>query len=272
MKVAYLVNDTSKYHGGSFAVCSVLKEILKKYKIQIETDRTETEYDSISKCDVVIVNGEGTIHDNKPRSIRLLKILKLGQELGKATVLCNTSWFNMTNEYDSVLKRLNNFTVREMLSKEELNKKHNIDPSISLDLSYWYKIPKLNNIKTIPISMTDVVSDISGFAKPKADFPYIDMRRSTWEQNLETISKSKLLLAGRYHSVYAACKTRTPFIPIRGNTNKIDGLIKWSGIPIKVAATFNEALSLINKVDQSMYDDFFDWMASQPKWKLSFKK
>ncbi len=107
-KKIYFLNDTSMYHGGSWAVMDYLTNILQVqgYDIVFEKNKYDIEIEILLECDIVILNGEGTLHDSKPRAIHLLKVLDYAQKNGKETILCNTSWFNMSNEFDHILSKL----------------------------------------------------------------------------------------------------------------------------------------------------------------------
>lgn len=272
--IVYFINDTSKYHGGSFAVCTTIKKLLREGDHKIIIAEKDVDLSKVENCDIVLVNGEGTIHNNRSRAIKLLEVLKYSQNLKKKTILCNASWFNMSNDYDDVLHNLDSITVREILSAEELKKKHNVNADLSIDLSYWYdtKYDKKERTKSILVTDFYIKNEFKQLKNLK-QYDLLNMRKITWEQTLSEVSSAKMLVTGRYHGVYAACKTRTPFIAFPGNTPKIEGLIKWSGVPIpmiKDLHQFNNLYYQTSIIDMSVYDKFFNWIEAQPKWKLPF--
>lgn len=273
----YFGNDTSSYHGGSWAVCEVIRALAREkgHVLMAEENPRVLEKERIACCDGILINGEGTIHHDKPRARHLLAILEFGQSLGKQTILCNTSWSEMSHDFDDVLKRLDNFTVREGRSADELRRKHGIDPDVCLDLSLYHPARGEAGERNIGLLATDFYSsEFNSFVKPTggalADLPWLDMRNSDWQATLNQVARCRVLLSGRYHGIYAAARTRTPFVPFPGNTHKVEGVIELSGFPIPIARHPGELIRLGKEAQRykSMFNEFFDWMEGQRRWDL----
>lgn len=274
----YFCNDTSEYHAGSKAVCDYIKQTLvkKNHEIVYE-DFGLKEVELINSCDVVLVNGEGTMHHNSKRAQKLLSALALGQKFGKATHLINTVWQSMGTEHKRVIRKLDSFIVREVLSQNESENTMSITPQVSLDFSYWTKIPqeeskcKVNETKGVIV--TDFYSKEFGcFAKPTggwlSKFPYIDIKKSNWDEMHKYLKSQSLLISGRHHAIYACCVSKTPFLPFSGNTHKVEGLIKSAGVCIPVAKTIKELKENFKDLEEIKKEcvKLFDWMEKQPKW------
>ncbi|HFU76359.1 MAG TPA: polysaccharide pyruvyl transferase family protein [Arcobacter sp.] len=280
-KTIYILNDTSDYHGGSWAVMQYLTDLFstKLYEILKEEKKSEIEIEKIQQADIILLNGEGTLHSSKPRAIHLLKALEYAQKLGKPTILCNTSWFNMTNEFDHVLKNLTQLVVREKLSFDELETKHNITPEIALDLSFHYPFHLISNERSIRFLATDFYSkEFNCFVFPNGGtlekIPSFNMRSASWKETLDKFSSSRVIITGRFHGFIACLKTQTRFIAYPGNTPKIDGVLEWFGNDTALVKDYKYLLTNTKKSHQNLnyYNDLFDWTNNMIPWKPYFLK
>lgn len=274
MKI-YFANDTSAYHSGSWAACHYIGSELRRagHTIEIESDRTKIENDQIADADAVIVNGEGTIHHDRRRPIHLLTLLRLAQSLGKYTAIYNASWAAMTNDFDDVLRGLDEFVVREIASHRELVTKHGITPTLRLDAAFWCEVSVPERPRTLDAVVTDFFSnEFQTFVRVGegrlAERRFLDMRAQSWQETIDIAASARVIMTGRYHGIYAACKARTPFVAYPGNTHKMQGLLEWSGCPIAVAASPGDILQLSRAASRTpaVFDRFFDWMEQQPVW------
>lgn len=277
MKVLF-VNDTSAFHCGSWAACEVIKQALatRGHSIIPEADIRVVDATGLEACDAVLVNGEGTLHDNSQRSIRILQMLEQAQRMGKPTALCNASWFGMTDAYDHVLLKLDALSVRESLSLDIL-RRSGIHADIALDASYWHPARPAGAWPRARVRSTDLYwPAVRGFVLPTggqlSKFEALHMDRLDWPGMLDAVAASETLLTGRHHGVYAACRTRTPFVALSGNTPKIEGLVAWSGLDLPVTDNPAELASLLARVGRyrGAFDRLFDWMDRQPPWKAPF--
>lgn len=279
MRVLF-VNDTSDFHCGSRAVCEVILRglLARGHEVLGERSRQEVDLAGVDACDAVLVNGEGTLHGNSPRAGRIMKLLETAQELGKGTAICNASWFDMGNDYDHVLRRLERLEVRETLSRDELRLRHGIGSDLRLDLSYFH--PARGRPGEAPparIRMTDLYwPEVRGFARPTggplARFDYLEMGGLDWQGMLDHVSASGILLTGRHHGVYAACRARVPFVALAGNTPKIQGLAAWSGLDLPITGNAPELGGLLARIGRyrPAFAALFDWMESQAPWESPF--
>lgn len=275
-----LVNDTSDFHCGSWAVCEVIRSGLAQrgHVVVAERSRASVDVEGVEACDAVLVNGEGTLHDDSPRALRILQLLELAQAGGKATAICNASWFRMSSRFDHVLRRLDSLEVRESLSHESLRRNHGVESRLGLDLCYFHPaVPDPLAAPPARVRMTDLYwPAIRGFAIPTggqlARFEPLAMHQLRWQEMLDRVAASEVLLTGRYHGVYAACRSRTPFVALSGNTKKIEGLVAWSGLELPVtddAASLAGLLASVRRYRDG-FEKLFDWMESQPRWVSPF--
>lgn len=276
MKV-FFANDCQTYHGGSWAVSQVIRQQLEAASHEIFNEEDLKVFDKtiVSECDAILVNGEGTIHHNGKRASHLLALLRFGQELGKFTALVNTSWFSMGPEFDDVLQNLDHLSVREILSQRELEANHSVKAELHLDLSYDFQTDIGVQAEKQPVLMTDLYSRefncaviLNGGAR--AAVPFINMRKTNWNDTLAIVSKHSCLVTGRFHGLMAALKTRTPFVAYPGKTHKIQGVLETLGGTGFLKLQYKEVfpLALRWKQHKSEYERVFDAAAAMPKWKL----
>ncbi len=274
-KKLYFANDTHRWHGGSAAVCQYIRQEAERSGYTVVTARRDKviEHEVIQECDVVLVNGEGTMHHNKARARHLMAVLAYAQVENKKTVLCNTVWQGMSTDYTRVLRRLDQLSVRDSRSKHELSAVHNVDSAEYLDFSYWSDTPYMPVLRTRHKLATDFWLHGRGWYfqphGPIANMHWHDMRSSTWDETLQFVGSGDMLLTGRFHGVMAACRMKTPFVAVAGNTHKIEGFLEGFNIHAPVADCIEGLYSLaIQSAGSSYYPDLFAWMDAKPRWKL----
>ena len=258
-----LLGDHSRVHGGCRAVWEVMLRAAKRQGLDV----VETDYDAL------IVNGEGSMHHDRISAMRKLEALKEAVDTGKKAWLINTVWQEMSHDYDAVLQALDGVIVREPLSREAL-RAHGVEASVKPDLSFFHaaRDPQvLSDFKGQPV-MTDFWSDsFDAFARPTSsylkDFRFFEFLKYDWAGAIESLKTTPLLITGRQHAVYAACKARTPFLAVKGNTHKIEGLVAMAGADIPVLDHPREIRDHLDKAleNQSEYDRLFDYLDAQKR-------
>src|SRR5690606_1369571 len=102
-------------------------------------------------------------------------------------------------------------------------------------------------------------------------YSYLDLQSMSWSSAVKSLRTASFLLTGRHHAVYAACKARVPFIALRGNTHKIEGLIETAGVAVPVLSEFNDVKTAVT--EELTYDaeckKLFDWMSRQVPWSIT---
>ncbi len=278
-KHLYFANDTSEYHGGSWAASQVIRDAATStgWTVVTERQKNRIELDAIEQCDAVLVNGEGTLHSNKPRARHLLNVLRQSQERVKHTALCNTSWFGMTDEFDDVLRRLDHLCVRDALSLGALRKVQGLNPKIHLDFSYQHPLRARPGLTRKGLLITDFYArEFDCFAwptgGPMAACPRIDMRTNNWQQTLDAVASSELFITGRFHGMMAAYRTRTRFVSYPGNTEKIAGVLAWLCADQAMEREFRRlkpaAVALAG--NDSFYGELFSRLDSIELWRFPF--
>jgi hypothetical protein len=235
----------------------------------------------MKNADIVIVNGEGTLHHAEDRVKDLARIGKYVKEhLFKPVVLINTIYQDNGPEIGAYMKYFDLIYVRESFSQRELEKigilshvvpdmtfyttydlmgKHitndigvsdSVYSSVSKKLykfamRYHYhflpvlSVPKINNfkyfgslLKLIRFKMISWIKII--LLKLKIPLSYKQKRSLYFMEHymdyISAVADLKLFVSGRFHSLCFAVKTMTPFIAIRSNSHKIEGMFEDIGI------------------------------------------
>jgi hypothetical protein len=267
-----IFGNHSSIHCGCAAVWKVLTAALKGNGCTITTSRD---------CDALVINGEGSMHHGRPTFFAKMQEAKAALQEGRDVYLVNTVWDSNPADFDDVLRQLSGVSVREVRSSKDLSEHHNVNASICLDYSYFYPIP--SGIFQIPREheyYTDYLNpEIGTFDHLplvyRKDRVPLSLNDQDWTGTVSALAGARLLVTGRHHAVYAACKSRTPFAAIEGNSHKISGLVETSGIPIPVARTEQELEDVIAwcRDNKRVFDALFDWMdreaeRSTPQWAL----
>lgn len=218
-----ILNDTSfQNHFGCELVMKTFKEQLSRlgYKI-IQTVPTGVVNFSIPKqTDMVIVNGEGTIHHGA--GSHLIYTVDKYPEI--PFVLLNAVW--QENPDYKCLHKFKYISVRESFSFNDIQKnikKVEIIPDIMFASQYAQSLAFDLN-KTTPsadVGVTDNVVAVRNFNLPSI---------TTAENFMSSMSKYKRICSGRHHGVVAAAMLNKPFSAWPSNTYKIKGMMTDMGV------------------------------------------
>lgn len=289
MKKAVILNDTSyESHHGCETVVKNIKELLLKNNIEIiDTNpvgknwlENKTFLENMSKVDVVIVNGEGTLHHAQPRAKELITIGKyIKDNLHIPIVLINSTYQENGDELAKYMKYFDLVFVRETLSKIELEK-YDIESEVIPDMTFYSKFDLSQKNTTDKIGVTDSVyielsqklyemtlnkkyEYLPALTNPKFKidslrnflrllkfkifkiikfilfkfdyklthqsirmFHYID----GYKNYIQKLADLNFLIVARYHSLCFALKTLTPFVALKSNSHKIEGMLEDIGI------------------------------------------
>jgi hypothetical protein len=267
-KKILIINDTRDYHGGCQQIYLTICYQLASYDLDFVKSETLTDF---SMYKAVILNGEGTLHDNAPNALRYLNMLKKAKEQGIRTLLVNTVWQNM--DYDPSF--IDYISVREVLSKEEMG----IDVDVHLDLSYNLDVPieekPKHHIITGNRHFNSTRLDIF---KGYKETEYADLFNEYWYDVVNKLRSADIYITGKQHEMYAACKAKCKFVILEGNTHKNEGLIKTAGVNIPVLpyeASKIAVQTMIKRIESGDFDDeykkLFEFMDSYPKLNLKDK-
>jgi polysaccharide pyruvyl transferase WcaK-like protein len=124
-----LINDTiADGHYGCFRVMRTIERLAAGNGMAI-TARSPVHGDwqkdravvaAMSDADIVIVNGEGTVHSNRPDAKRLVRVGEYCAAAGKPAVLINTSWFDNGQALAEMARGFAIIAARESESERQL--------------------------------------------------------------------------------------------------------------------------------------------------------
>lgn len=148
MKSVVLVNDTTtQMHHGCELVMRQIRLLLAKRGIKVLATSDEgTDWRSdkaflaaAARCDAIIVNGEGTIHHNRPAGRKLLEVTELAEQYRIPAFLINTTYQDNPPEFKQYLDKFSAIFVREGESAKELAElavPSTVVPDITLSYDY----------------------------------------------------------------------------------------------------------------------------------------
>ena len=129
MTKAVLINDTrADCHYGCDRVIGTIERqaaangmtIIARSPVHSDWCNDPEVLDAIARADIVIVNGEGTVHSNRPPARSLVSVADHCRTVGKPAVLINSCWFNNGPELAEMARGFAMITVRESESERQL--------------------------------------------------------------------------------------------------------------------------------------------------------
>ncbi len=162
-----ILNDTSyeSHHGCEMVIKSIKELVLKNGMEVIDTNPVGVDWqenqsliDNISKCDLVLVNGEGTLHHAQPIARELITVAKYVKEnINIPVVLINSTYQDNGNEMAEYMKYFDLVYVRETPSKEDLEK-YGLQSKVVPDMSFYVKFDLSKKSVSDYVGVSDSVS------------------------------------------------------------------------------------------------------------------
>lgn len=206
---------------------------------------------------------------------RKMKEIIAATKQGIEVWLLNSVWQENDQKIGSFLKDVGVVSVREVDSRDDLIRRHGIQPSVFPDVSLLADVDETAEYRDLQgrVCMTDFYSkEFLSFVRiTDGDMvrnTYIDMKRLEWSSLVRTLRSSSLLITGRHHAVMAACIARVPFVAVEGNSHKVTGFLRTAKVNIPVCRTPSEipAIQAWARENQSAFDDLFAWVRELPQW------
>lgn len=228
-----ILNDTSMYnsHFGCQLVCQTFREQLARVGLKLHVSLPgnfdlDTVDILLKKVDIIIVNGEGSIHHGK--SLHLIRIA------GRyPSVLINCVY--QDNPRLAELREFRLVAARESLSAEALSK-HGADPLIVPDVMFASSF--LNSFTPL-ISPNEDLGITDNVTNPEAGFPPHTPLVAGY---LQKLCSFKRLCIGRFHAAVAASCLGIPFATWDSNTWKLRGMMADMGLSHLHSKTLEDAI------------------------------
>lgn len=233
---AVIINDTSNQeHVGCQAVMSAYHRLLDDRDIEVfgtqtlNADwRSEDNLRMLDCADIVLVNGEGSIHHDKHKD--LLEISK-----HYPSVLMNAVFESMTDDWSEELNAFKLVTVRETFSARYMKESQGIDPVVVPDLIFSTDRGGHKRRVSSGRYIGDSVLDCFSGSSPQVhDEQFIK----------EFIGHTDACL-GRFHVIAIAAMFGVPFSAWGSNTWKNEAIMFDMGVPELYAEELRDAMDLI---------------------------
>jgi polysaccharide pyruvyl transferase WcaK-like protein len=327
MTRALIVNDTSlALHHGCNLLMNTIKHNFFLNKIIISGSIFNEEQikfskinkKKIKKSDIILINGEGTIHRNIDNDnqkvneiINFINILK--KKFKKKIFIFNASFSNLTKKDLRTLKKVDAIFVREKFSYVHL-KKNNINSYIIPDFVLLSKKLYNNNynynnnnniivtdssIKKNNLTMKLFAIDrnfiflpmlynfgILRYIKYLLKFFYIKfnlefflfiiykLKNKKDNEYFNKIINAKFVITGRFHCICFCIRNKIPFYALKGNTHKVNGLLKLAGLEDRLVDYDDlhklKKFNCFTQTEEKKIDKFL--LYSKNKFKFFFKK
>lgn len=265
-----LLNNTSLFHSGSYQVMKFFKTFLAHHELDLNQKIKAIDP---KNYDCIIVNGEGSLHGDTKRVKSYIPFLHNASNLGVKTFLVNSVWQNNSKYYSDMLTDMDYVGVREIKSKNEILKYSavkNVD--VHLDLSYYLDVENIKFNKTNIMCgnyYTKGKRESTKLITGVGEDGHVDIFNESWNIVVNKLRSCNLLITGRHHEMYAACKARCPFIVINGNTHKNIGLLETFKVDIPILptdASLNDILIMVDKIFDynEEFTKLFDRMEKHP--------
>lgn len=140
-----IANDTrtENHHGCSRVMNAIDRnlfyrnvEVLRYIKLLEEWNNNENVKRDLLRADLVIINGEGTIHDDNPYINCLLSLIEFCIHYDVPVVVINATISNLSEKNLNLLRQANTIYVRESCSYDYLAH-YDIKSVVVPDLTFW---------------------------------------------------------------------------------------------------------------------------------------
>lgn len=257
------------HHGCSLLMNQIYKTFKENNIIIKDTLYHEYNFDNFKinhkiNYDLALINGEGTIHGSASKVSQILNLISRLKKKKIPVIIFNSTIMDLNKKNIKILKLANKIYVRENESYKYL-KKNRINSKVVPDFLSLLplRIKQKKNSKTLIIdsSVRATTKKLLKFSKEEG-FAYAPMlytskikllhyvfikiflvlnikilqnifiilKNKIAEKYKNTIQQSKFLITGRFHSIFIALSSLTPFVTFDSDTHKTKALLKDIGI------------------------------------------
>lgn len=235
MRVA-LVNDTNGPHAGCQLVTEAFRYQLGRVGVELlgtvpKVVKSVDRYpDFVRQADLVIVNGEGSIHHGARQ-----ELVELASRFPAILVNC----VYQQNPPNAALGHFALITARESKSAAafaEHGVQAEVIPDVMLTAPTLISFPHARPV--LDVGVTDnVLQPREGISALVGEGRAIDY--------IATLSNYRRLCIGRFHGILIAASLGIPFSAWASNTHKTEAVMSDMGVPHLFATTREDALRLV---------------------------
>jgi hypothetical protein len=283
MKIVILNDTRPDMHHGCTRVMRLLEDGLKRHGMTIiacsqvhhDWENDSALRESMTQADLIIINGEGTLHHGKSGAARLLRVTEVAGDVPVA--LINALYQENPPEWSKWLNRLSYIATRDRRSANEIESVTGQRPVVVPDLTLSARIAS-QPVTANMVYGDSVKPEISEALANRADLDHLPwvpslsaLKRSkpgtvlgqwlrrwriarleartltrhptmtlcpTEDTYADRIASAGLHITGRFHGVCYSMAAGTPFLAIASNSWKIEALISDAGLaPWRVVDT-----------------------------------
>lgn len=239
-KKIIIFNDTrTEKHYGCDCVMRNLIEFLRPFGNIIYYYKTsQTNWKSkrkilskLKKADLVIVNGEGSIHHSNDRAQSLASIAPYVKSMpgNKKCVLLNATLFANNKEIYNNLSHFDSIYVRDKYSTIEANN-FGVSTKRTPDFTFYTDIftQDIGTDIAVGESVIPEVTQALNKYNEQNNYKFLDIshfNNNNLESYLEILKTFKFVITGRFHKVCFCINAKIPFVAVESNTNKIESIL-----------------------------------------------
>lgn len=272
------MNDTAgRYHHGCTRVIRLLTAGLERHGAQIihrvpahTRWQDDDEFSAaLEAADMIVINGEGTLHHGKPAAETLLQIATHPERKGKRLALVNALYQDNPTDWDRYLRHFDLIAARDSESAAALTQASGQhvrwlpDLSLSAPADIAPAAPRAGQLvgDSVRLSARQVLADAARRLPAATYLPTKTLRHPIWRNAiaknllyrvyngrlfrrparfemarteadyLTALTRASLHITGRFHAVCLSMLTETPFLALASNASKIERLLTDAGLP-----------------------------------------
>ena len=265
---AIIINDTRRenpIHLGCQLVMKNIFQLCERHNLEViasipeqQAYKVEKLINNIDHSDVLILNGEGTMHHDQEAATSLIKTVQLYKSYKKPCVLINSVW-QENIKLNKNLYLFDKIFVRDGFSKKEIQQA-GYHATIVPDLTFYQPVA-VSEKKVNTTGKTIIVDSVIGKKysylmklafQLKAPFWYMGksgrpkplgryLREKLFAmvhpvqnmENLQQLENVRLIISGRFHAICMAIMYNIPFMFVPSNTFKIESILNDIGLEVK---------------------------------------
>jgi hypothetical protein len=269
----FLANDTAQVnHAGCKAVMRSLRAAISGVPRLTVTGNhlvgtSEFDETAFAGADVLLINGEGTIHHSGQRARFLMAMIDEAKRMGIRVMLVNALFQQYDCSSDDLLAGLALLAVREPRSAAFARRFGGM-PRILLDSAADPQF--LTQGVARPLQTGRVIGGAHKHGllpRPFAGMQgeRLQMSDGSFEDIVATLRQAEIYLTAQHHGVYAAALAGCPFVTSPSNSHKIESFVEWTGLPIPICLRADELRPAIGFAlrNRTMFVELQDFMRSQ---------
>ena len=301
---AIILNDTRRDDGhiGCSRVMSNIEHLCSTYGINVLQTVTQSKptlsaqlEENLKKAHLVIINGEGSMHSDKPLVQAHLTLSKYIKQLGVPIFLINSIWHNNT-KYSQDLSVFDSIYLRDkesFLAASKYHSKCHFVPDLSLYTTNGHMISSSckeqqhilwndSVLKGVTQKLLLIATrrkspfyfmDNTSLKKAFRRFPLTNVQRKFMCQpshilTMHDIQTASMIITGRYHATLMALLHGTAFVSIGSNTPKTEQFFldaKLHNVTAIAPSEVNE-----NNIDTAIKKALNFWTSAQRRTFNSF--